>query len=220
MSAPSDLGRRLRLTVVADPEGVRDRSLLDAVRSALAAGAPAVQLRAKHLTARETVELGARILAETSRSGALFFVNDRLDLALATGADGAHLGQDDLPMAAARRIAPAGFLLGGSAETVEQARAMERDGADYLGVGTVYATRSKLDAGAPIGVEGVRAAVAAVGIPVVGIGGIDADNAAAVVGAGAAGVALISAVLAAPDPGEAVRALLRAIERGAAGPGA
>ncbi|HEX8692340.1 MAG TPA: thiamine phosphate synthase [Longimicrobium sp.] len=208
----SGLADRLRLIVVTDPDCGEGRAVLEVVRAALRGGAPAIQLRGKEMAAREMAELARALLAETRAAGALLFVNDRVDVALAAGADGAHVGQDDLPAAAARAIAPPGFLLGVSAEDPELARRAERDGADYVGTGPVYPTGSKAGAGEAVGVGRIAGVAAAVGIPVVGIGGIDAANAAEVVRAGAAGVAVISAVMRAPDPEAATRALLRATE--------
>ena len=204
----ADLARRLRLLVIADADAAAGRSLVEIVRAALVAGAPAVQLRAKSGTAREMLELAFLLREQTAAASALFFVNDRVDVALAAGADGAHLGDDDLPLVQARQITPPGFLLGRSADSVAAAIQAEQEGADYLGVGSVYATVSKADAGVPIGLSRIAEAVAAVSVPVVGIGGIDASNAAAVFGAGAAGVAVIRAVLNAGDPVAATRALL------------
>lgn len=206
----SGLAGRLRLVVVTDPACGAGRTVVEVVRAALGAGAPAVQLRWKEALAREMVELARALATETRPRGALLFVNDRLDVALAAGADGVHLGQEDLPAAAARRVAPAGFLVGVSAETVELARRATADGADYVGVGPVFATASKADAGAAVGPPRVAEVAAAVEIPVVGIGGIGTVNAAEVVRAGAAGVAVISAVMQAADPEAATRALLRA----------
>jgi thiamine-phosphate pyrophosphorylase len=199
---------RLRLIVVTDPECGAGRSVVDVVRAALRGGAPAIQLRMKDASAREMASVASALLAETRAAGALLFINDRVDVALAVGADGAHVGQDDLPVSAARRIAPPGFLLGVSAETVELARAAQADGADYVGVGPVYATGSKADAGDAVGTERIAQVAAAVRIPVVAIGGITIDNAPPVIRAGAAGVAVISAVMRADDPEAAVRALL------------
>jgi thiamine-phosphate pyrophosphorylase len=214
MSDGRSLAERLALIVVTDAECGTDRELVEVVRAALAGGAPAVQLRAKTETSREMVELASRLLVETRAAGALLFVNDRVDVALAVGADGAHLGNDDLPIPAARRIAPPGFLLGRSVETLAEAEQAIHDGADYLGVGPVYATLSKADAGPVIGAEGVRAMCDAAGpAPVVGIGGIDATNAGEVAGAGAAGVAVIRAVMLAADPGAAAAALLRSVRQ-------
>lgn len=209
----ADLRERLRLVVVTDPDCGAGRDVADVVRAALRGGAPAIQLRMKDAPAREMAEVARTLLAETRAAGALLFINDRVDVAIAVGADGAHVGQDDLPAEAARRIAPRGFLLGVSAETVELAHRAEADGADYVGVGPVYATGSKADAGDAIGVGRIAEVASAVRIPVVGIGGITIANAPAVVHAGAAGVAVISAVMRADDPEAAVRALLSPNQR-------
>lgn len=204
------LRERLRLIVVTDADcGGRD--LVDVVRAALRGGAPAVQLRMKDAPARDMVEMAHVLLGETRPAGALLFVNDRVDVAVVAGADGAHVGQDDLPVAAARRVSPPGFLLGVSAESVELAMQAEAEGADYVGVGPVYATGSKDDAGEPIGTGRIAEVAAAVRIPVVGIGGIGIGNARSVVESGAAGVAVISAVMRADDPEAAVRELSRII---------
>jgi thiamine-phosphate diphosphorylase len=203
------LAERLRLIVVTDADrGGRD--LVDVVRAALRGGAPAIQLRMKDGAARDMVEMAQALLAETRPAGALLFVNDRVDVAVIAGADGAHIGQDDLPVGAARRVSPAGFLLGVSAESVELALQAQAEGADYVGVGPVYATGSKADAGEPIGLGRIAEVAATVKIPVVGIGGIAVGNARAVVESGAAGVAVISAVMRADDPESATRELLRA----------
>jgi thiamine-phosphate pyrophosphorylase len=206
-----DLRDRLSLIVITDPGCGEGRTIVDVVRAALRGGAPSIQLRGKEQPAREQVALARALLEETRAAGALLWVNDRLDVALAAGADGVHLGQDDLPVEAARRIVPPGFLVGISAETPELALAAQRGGADYVGAGPVYETGSKADAGTAVGCERIARVAAAVRIPVVGIGGISAGNAGEVVRAGAAGVAVISAVMRAPDPQAATRALLRAV---------
>ena len=213
MTDEAALRGRLALIVVTDPN-CGGRRVLDVARAALQGGAPSVQLRWKDGSAREMVELARALAEETRRAGALLFVNDRVDVALAAGADGAHVGQDDLPVAAAQRIAPPRFLLGVSAETAELARAAERDGAAYVGVGPVYATASKADAGDAVGTGRIAEIAAAVRIPVVGIGGIDAGNAAPVARAGAAGVAVIGAVMRAPEPEAAAREILRRVREG------
>lgn len=202
------LAERLRLIVVTDPRVAEGRTVVEQVRGALRGGAPAVQLRDKTATAREMTALARALLTETRAAGALLFVNDRLDVALAAGADGAHLGDDDLSVDAARRISPPGFLLGVSADAPEGAREAERRGADYVGAGPVYGTATKLDAGDAVGVARISAVAEAVRIPIVGIGGITPENAAAVRRAGAAGVAVVSAVMQAADPEAVVRALL------------
>lgn len=213
---PHRLHERLALIVITDPDCGPDRSIVEVVRAALAAGAPAVQLRDKHGDGRSMLELANALVHETLRAGALLFVNDRVDIALAAGADGAHVGDDDLPVRAVRSIAPEGFLVGRSVDDANGARAAEADGADYVGVGPVYATPSKTDAGPVIGLQGVEAVSRAVRIPVVAIGGVDSDNAEEVAAAGAAGVAVIRAVMAAADPGHAAADLVNAVRRGAA----
>ncbi|HUG38048.1 MAG TPA: thiamine phosphate synthase [Candidatus Limnocylindrales bacterium] len=202
------LARRLRLIVITEAELAHPRSVEEVIAAALEAGAPAVQLRAKGATARELLELGRRLRRLTRDAGALLFVNDRVDVALALGADGAHVGPDDLPVAALRGAVPRGFLLGASADDPEVAARLVADGADYIGCGTVYATTTKPDAGKIIGLEGLDRVARAVDAPVVGIGGITPKRSAEVARTGAAGVAVVGAVMGAEDPGEAVRALL------------
>ncbi|MDN5361914.1 MAG: thiamine-phosphate pyrophosphorylase [Moorella sp. (in: firmicutes)] len=189
------------------------RPTLELVRAALAGGATAIQLREKDLPAREQVELGRAIRELTRAAGATFIVNDRLDVVQAVEADGLHIGQEDLPAPIARQLLGPDKILGVSTGTIAEARQAEADGADYLGVGSIYATGSKGDAGEPIGPEGLRAIKEAVNIPVVGIGGINAGNAAAVIAAGAAGVAVISAVIGAPDVAAAARRLREVVTR-------
>ena len=156
----------------------RPRALSDVVREALAAGAPTVQLRLKSASARELLEAAQTLMPIVRSAGALFIVNDRLDVALAAGADGVHLGPDDPPVKDVRRVADARsgvadtFIVGYSTDTTDEAARAEAEGADYLGVGAVYATANKSDAGDVIGLKGLRRVVKAVSIPVVAIGGI------------------------------------------------
>jgi thiamine-phosphate pyrophosphorylase len=210
--AAGDLWRRLKLLVVTDAELAGERGVLAVVRAALKGGATAVQLRAKHAAAREAVELGHQLRAATREFGALLFVNDRVDVALVVEADGAHLGDDDLPLAAARRIVPDGFLLGRSVDTPREAIDAEREGADYLGAGPAFATRTKPGLPPPLGPAGIAAIARSVVVPVVGIGGIGEGGAGAIAGGGAAGVAVIRAIMAADDPAAATRRLLREME--------
>lgn len=142
--------------------------------------------------------------------GVLFVVNDRVDVAVEAGADGVHLGQGDELEGARDRIGPE-RVLGVSVSTADEARHAERASADYVGV-TVWPTKTKPEA-EPRGLNGVREVAGATGLPVVGVGGIDASNAGEVIAAGAAGVAVVSAIGAATDPVEATRALVRAVER-------
>jgi thiamine-phosphate pyrophosphorylase len=138
-------------------------------------------------------------------------INDRLDIALASGAEGLHIGQSDLPLKEARRIGGAGLIIGVSASTPEKALEAERDGADYIGAGAVFPTGSKADVSTIIGIEGLMSICSAVKIPVVGIGGIGQGNAKDIMAAGAAGAAVISAILSQPDIREAAAALRRCI---------
>lgn len=171
-------------------------------------GATMVQLRLKHANARSLVEV-ARALVQSLPVPVL--VNDRADVALASGAAGVHLGIDDLPVRAVRTIAPPPFIIGasfGGERELENARA-----ADYVGIGSVYGTRSKRDAGVPIGLDGLARLVRLVDRPAVGIGGITAQNAEPVIRAGAVGVAAVSALFGAEHPDRAARAIRYAIGR-------
>ena len=205
------LGPRLSLMVIAGGPG---QGSVEVVRSALRGGATAIQLRWKHATTRELIELGKGFRALTEAAGALLIINDRVDVAIAAGADGAHLGDDDLPVPVARRIVPPEFVLGRSVDTVEEARAAETLGADYVGLGPIFPTASKSDTGPVVGVAGIPAFTSVLRIPVVASGGIDARSAAAVIEAGAGGVAVITAVSGSPDPEGAARTLISEIERG------
>jgi thiamine-phosphate diphosphorylase len=201
---------RLRLYLVADPD-LCDGAVVERVEAALAGGVTAVQLRAKSMTDRGTVALGRRLRDTTSRHAALLVVNDRVDIALAVGADGVHLGVTDLDPADARAIAPPGFLIGYSPN--DAADTAGAGVADYYGIGPVFGTRSKADAGDALGLAVFADRVAGSPVPVVGIGGIEAGNAPDVIERGAAGVAVISAILSARDSREAAGRLWRAIER-------
>ena len=209
------------MTVITDEVLARPRALSGVVREALAAGAPTIQLRLKSASARELLEAAQTLMPIVRSAGALFIVNDRLDVALAAGADGVHLGPDDLPVKDVRRVTGARavdadarsgvadtFIVGYSTDTTDEAARAEAEGADYLGVGAVYATANKSDAGDVIGLEGLRRVVKAVSIPVVAIGGITPERAPAVAKAGACGSAAIGAVMSAAEPAEAVRELL------------
>lgn len=198
--------------LVTDRRTAGNRSILDVVRAAIQGGVSVVQLREKQATTREMVELGQALHEITRRASVPLIVNDRLDVALAIGAEGVHLGHDDMPVTLARELVGPDRILGASPETPDEARQAERAGADYLGVGDVYGTPSKADAGAPIGVEGLAEVIRAVSIPVVAIGGITLDNAEAVIKAGPAGVAVISAIVGAPDPEGAARRLREIVD--------
>lgn len=211
-----DVARRLRLIVITDRGLAEPNELVAVVRSVLEAGAPCVQLRNKGETPRELLAVGRELRSMTREAGALLVVNDRLDVALTLEADGVHLGPDDLPVSAVRAASPGDFLVGRSADDPDVARRAAEDGADYIGCGTVYPTTTKPDAGSTVGLEGLRRVVEAVYVPVVGIGGITVQHAADVATTGAAGIAVVGAVMGAADPAAAVRALLEPFD----GPGA
>lgn len=200
---------KLRVYVITDKALSRGRSEEEVVRAALKGGATAIQLRAKSASTEEMLRLGRELRRITREAGALFIVNDRPDVALAVDADGVHVGQEDVPVAVARRIVGE-KIVGASAGDIREAREAEAQGADYLGVGSVFSTASKSDAGEPIGLEALNRICRAVRVPVMGIGGINAENARGVMEAGAKGVAVISAVVAADDVERAARQLLEA----------
>lgn len=189
----------------ADPDAALD----GAVREALAGGCRVFQLRDKRSAAGALLVRARRLAGICREEGALFIVNDRLDVGLLCGADGVHLGQDDLPAAAARRIAPAGFLIGVSTHGAEEARRAEADGADYVGVGAVFGTTSKGDALAPRGAALVSEVAAAVSIPAVAIAGITRENVREVIRAGAAGFAVIADLFGGPDVRARAEAFVR-----------
>ena len=201
-----DLRSHLKLYVIPDLRAGAPRSLMEQARAALAGGAGTVQLRHKTAPGRELCRLGEILAALCGEAGALIFVNDRLDVALACGASGVHLGQEDLPVAVARRLAPPGFLVGATARTPEQAIRAWRDGADYLGVGAVFPTPTKEDTRV-IGPEGFASVAASVPLPCVAVGGITGAAVGDLRRRGAAGVVVVREVVAAPDPTEACRRL-------------
>ena len=206
------------LYAILDRSVARGRDLPGLLDAVLAGGCRLVQLREKTMPLDELLPL-ARALARRCREvGALLIVNDRADLALAAGADGLHVGQDDLPARQARALLPPGMILGVSTHDPEQARRAVADGADYVAVGSIFPTTTKAGFHL-VGPELIRRVRPEVPVPLVGIGGITAENAPAVLAAGADAVAVISALCAASDPAAATRAFLARITPGGAGPG-
>ena len=199
----SDIGR---LHVLTDARAGRD-ALYSAIE-ALRAGAPVIQLRVKGVTDRYLYELGVQLVATCREFGALCLVNDRVDIALAIEADGTHLGADDLPVAAARRIAGPRHIIGGTAREPVRAAQLVAEGATYLGVGPAFATSTKDGLPDPIGADGIGAVATSVSVPVIAIGGVTTANVASLRAVGAHGVAVVSEISDAPDPAEATRRLL------------
>lgn len=204
--AGEELAKSLSLYVVTDERSDGD-ALLPIVEEAIRGGVTAVQLRRKAELGKRFLEVALAMRELTRQHGVLFFVNDRVDIAALVDADGVHVGQDDIPCAEARKLLGPNAYIGVSAETVAEAIAAEQAGADYLGVGAVYPTLSKPDAGFT-GLPGLQEIVQAVHIPVVAIGGIRQDNAAEVVAYGAHGLAVVSAVMSATNPRQAASSLL------------
>jgi thiamine-phosphate diphosphorylase len=203
-----DLKSAMRLYLVADPEHCRG-DLVSTIEAAIAGGVTMVQLRAKRTSDLEQFNLATRIRAVCLARNVPFLVNDRIDIALASGANGVHLGVNDLPIEAARSLGGSEFIIGFSPETDDQLQSSSRRGADYLGIGPVFGTATKADAGSELGL-GEFARRARLGrLPSVGIGGINAQNAGSVLTAGASGVAVVSAILGADGATEAARQLSR-----------
>ena len=199
----------LRLYLVTDEACLPpDRNLFDAVEEALHAGVTLVQYREKNGLGKDMLEKARRLIALCHRYNVPLLVNDRLDIALLTGADGVHLGQDDIPVAEARRLAGEDFLIGATAHNVEEALAAEAAGADYLGCGAVFATHTKKDT-VPLGLDGLQAIRQAVRIPIAGIAGITTENYQQVLGTGADGVAVVSGILGADSISDTVIRFLR-----------
>jgi thiamine-phosphate pyrophosphorylase len=201
-----------RLHLITHVGGAGD--VLGTVDAALAAGAPLVQVRAPGWTDRALFDLALAVTTKCREEGALCVVNDRVDVALAVGAHGVHVGEHDLPVRVVRRLAAGDLLVGATARDAASARRLVAHGADYLGVGPVYTTVTKDGLPAPIGVDGLRAVAQAVDVPVIAIAGITAERVPEVLHTGAHGVAVVGAVARAADPGAATRTLLRLLDDG------
>ena len=200
----STIGRVPKLVLVTDRTATAGRDLVDVVARALDAGLPAVQLRDKDLAGRDLVALAERLRVLTRRAGALFFVNDRVDVARAVDADGVHLGAASLPVEAARALLRSDALVGRSTHAVAE---VAETTADFVVFGPVHDTPSKRPYGAPQGDASLRAAVAHALVPVLAIGGMDATTAGAARAAGVHGIAVVRAILGASDPARATRTL-------------
>ncbi len=199
-----------RLHVLTDPQS----NPFETALAALAAGAKLLQIRDKTSSDREVFQLTQRVVSCATATGALVIVDDRLDVALAAGAAGVHLGATDLPLDAVRRVSELvsqGFWLGATVRTPEQAQAAERAGANYLGVGPLRATRTKPELSTELGLAGVQAITAVTSLPVIAIGGVLASDVPGLLAVGAHGVAVVSAISQAADPVQATTEFLSAL---------
>lgn len=200
------------LYVILDRGAARGRDLADVLEGVIAGGCRLVQLREKDWPSGRLLPLAERLRERCRRAGVTFVVNDRVDLALAVDADGVHLGQADLPPRAARPLLRPGMVLGRSTHSVEQARAAQADGADYIAVGAMFPTGTKPDFEL-VGPDLVRRLRPEIRVPLIGIGGITLANVGEVIRAGADGVAVVSGVCGADDPAVATQELIAAIRR-------
>lgn len=203
----NDLLDSLRLYLVTDPALCGPRGLLEVCEKALAGGVGVLQLRDKVASTRDLLEQAEALVRLSKEHHCLFVVNDRVDVAMASGAHGVHLGADDMPVATARRLMGPEALIGASVRTPEEAVAAWNDGADYLAANIVFHTLTKPDPREPLGLSGVSLLAGSTPLPLVAIGGINVSNARSVIDAGASGIAVVSAIMSAPDPALATRQL-------------
>jgi thiamine-phosphate pyrophosphorylase len=180
---------------------------------AIAGGADTIQYRQKSGSTREMIEIAQNMKQLCTEAGVTFIVNDRLDVAIAVEADGVHLGQEDFPIPLARELLGEGRIIGGSAATIAEARNCLSEGADYVGFGPVYTTTSKDDAGPVSGIDILKQVVETIPLPIIAIGGVDAQNTPEVMRAGAHGIAVISAVCCQDDPEQATNSLFQALHK-------
>ena len=206
------LKQALALYVLTDRLLSRGLSEQDVARHAISGGATAIQLRWKDGPLREAVSVARDLKAICAEHDVLFVVNDRLDLAMTVGADGCHLGEDDIPLPEARKLVGDSMILGYSPADLTEVPMAVETGADYLGVGPVYGSSTKDDAGEAVGIERMREVRDLTDLPFVGIGGINAENAVPVIEAGADGVAVISSVVAQDDIAAAARGLREQVD--------
>jgi len=202
------------LYLVADTEFAAGKNLVHLVSEAVLGGVTIVQLRAKDLGTRDFLELALRVSEKLGKTGIPLLINDRVDIALACGAAGVHLGQDDMPLPDARRLLGPDKMIGISVNTLDEAAEAERLGADYLGLGPIFGTSTKQTVLPVLGPEGIQRLRRQIRIPMVAIGGINAGNAGAVKKAGADGIAVVSAILGARDARQVAAELLIRSKKG------
>jgi len=201
-----------RFHVLTDTDLQNCFSHIELAELAIAGGADTIQFRQKTGETIQMIRIAEQIQALCKRAGVTFIINDRVDVAIASHADGVHLGQGDFPIPLARKLLGEGVIIGGSAKNVEEARKCFLEGADYIGFGPVYPTSSKEDAGPASGLDLLRQVVEKIPLPIIAIGGINKDNTLSVRETGAYGIAVISAVCCQKDPEEATRCLRRLLE--------
>jgi thiamine-phosphate pyrophosphorylase len=201
-----------RLYTIADTLGRPELSLIELTQKLCAGGARLLQLRVKALPAREFLAIAQEVRAICQRTGCLLIINDRADIALAVNADGVHVGQEDLPLPAARKVLGPGKLIGVSTHDPAQAIAAERGGADYIGFGPLFGTNTKATGYSARGIDQLREIRALVGLPIVAIGGVTAARAPSALAAGADAVAMISDLVLASDVTAKVREVLQAVK--------
>lgn len=216
---PADIKPFPGLYLITDRSRTLDRPLTEVVRAALDGGVRMVQLREKDMGGRELFELAGELRALTNQYGARLLINDRIDVALAVGADGVHLGNKSISVQDARRAVeasslisdPSSFIIGVSTHSIEEALVAQSDGADLLTFGPVHFTPSKASYGGPVGIDRLKEAADTVKLPIYALGGINRGNVGAVMNAGACGVSMISAIMAADDVKKASEDMLKAI---------
>ena len=200
-----------KLYVILDRDLIGNRDPVDAARAAASAGAKVIQWRDKEGSAREAVKAVSQLKKDKSLQNIKVIINDRVDLAMASGADGVHLGQEDLPIAEARKLLREEKIIGVSTHNVEEAIQAEKEGADYISLGPIFVTQTKKDAEAPLGVKKISQVKKSVKLPLIAIGGISEANIGEVKAAGADAVAVASAILKTEDITKATKTLLTKI---------
>lgn len=203
-----------RLHVLTDTQLQKVFTHLELTEMAIAGGADAIQFRQKQGSTREMIETACHMKELCAKAGVIFIVNDRIDIAIASDADGVHLGQDDFPIPLARKLLGDDKIIGGSAGDVKEAVKCLTEGVDYIGFGPVYGTLSKEDAGPARGLEVMKDLLKEISVPVIAIGGVNALNTPEIIAAGAYGIAVISAVCCTEDPVQAARKLKETLEHG------
>jgi len=215
MKKPSLLDYRLYF--VTDPHLHRGYSVLEQVELALKGGVKIIQIREKNLPAQEYINIASDALKLTRSHNAFLIINDAVEVVKSVGADGLHLGQDDMPLTEARAILGHDVIIGVSVKTVEEVKKAERDGADYLAVNGVFPTQTKEDLGYCPGLEGVSAVSRCTHLPIVGIGGINLNNCCSVIQAGANGIAVVTAITMSENIPETCRSFFEIISKGESG---